>query len=353
MWGRRQRMQVRHKRSNQYESVREVVKKHSAKLLEEKSERMATLKKQVVELAAAQKRLIGRKRIREKKHLSSQMAGLEHQITQIESDRHLEEFVELARPLVEEKNAANHLIKQQQQALFVNIFQSELSVPTFLAHETCIKCQSSLTISATECKQICGACGTTKTYLYCSADYINDEINKTTGYERAPLYKKYLEQFHEATLDPPSSVLSLLYKELSKVHMMIRTKIKPTPISQILRLHGMHCWSHMSQRICKILNAEMVPKLSSGLIGSLVNRFSKVNESFAGVVSETRKKILNFEYLTRQFLMMEDRLDLADCFSLHKTKEVLRNADKTLAMCCDMLIQEGYSAESWKMVKSC
>ena len=353
MWGRRERKQSRsNRRQTPYESVRDSVKKQSNSLVADKPNQLLSLKNELLALKSSYEQSPNdRDNIRHRLHMEAQVLATQAEITRIEEDRHLEEFVERVHPIVE-STVGDHIVKQQKHALFVNLFHSSSSAPTFLPHQLCFRCQSALTVSAVECKDICVVCGLARDFLYCSADYLDEEFTKSIDYERAPLYKKYLLQFHEQAANPPYPVMSLLYQELSKVHMMIKSKIKPTPIAQILRNYGFHAWSHMAQRVCKLLNAEVLPSLSEELIHRLLARFDKVSQTFTLVVKESRKKILNFEYLTHQFLTMENRPDLANCFSLHRTREVLRNADKTLSLCCAVILRSN-TTENWNMTKSC
>lgn len=351
MWGRRNRKQRSRTQAHPYDSVTECIKKHSSCLIRDKTETVSHLKQTLENLREQQRALpfTGR-HLRDRKRLRWEIAEAETELNRIETDQHIEEFVELAAPLLEPID--DYTIKQQQHALFVNLFYGSRSAPSFIDQTHCHQCGAASVLSSSESKDVCVGCGSVRSVLFCPTDYMDEERTKATEYERVPLYKKYLSQFHEDTTDPPVEILAVISEEFSKVHMMVKLKVKPTPVAQILRTHGLHKWSQMSQRICRYLNAEKIAVMSDQLIERLVARFEKVTNAFLGTIQESRKKIMNFEYLTRQFLFMEGRPDLADCFSLHKTREVLRKADQTMALCC-ATIGKIFPSDNWTMSRSC
>ena len=136
---------------------------------------------------------------------------------------------------------------------------------------------------------MCPKCGTSEHLLYCNSDFIQNEEVKNNQYERGPLYHKYLMQFHEDAPDPPTEVINIVYRHLSKVHIMLSSKVKPTPISQILRQEGLQKWTSMAVRIAKTINREPIVKLSTALIDRLVLRFNKITQAFSMTKNKERK----------------------------------------------------------------
>ena len=204
--------------------------------------------------------------------------------------------------------------------------------------EICIICKSKL-FKTCESMLTCKSCGNSRIILDHGIDFINDKyINGSNMlYNRSTLYRKYLMQFHENTQNPPDEVINKIYIHLSKVHMISKYKIRPTPITNILRKEKMQKWVPFANRIAKYMNGEFVVKLDSTLIKVLITRFNKITKVFSEYKMKDRKKIMNFEFLTKQFLLMENRSDLAQWFSCHKTKNVLNYADLNLRKCCDIL----------------
>lgn len=346
---RQEKCKVANKRQiHPYESVKNNIKKHSKWLVVSKSSEIAKIDTM---LQCHQKSISGGLLcIRERRHVESEIKALHGKLEHLVRDINLEEFIEQVRPILNHKQDTNTKTNQQRNALFVNLFHYENSAPSFLDQETCHNCKGSLLISGSDSMAICSACGESNPFLHCSADYMEHESSKVVEYERTPLYRRYLTQFHKDAENPSYDILSVVYNELSTIHMMLSCKVKPTPVTQIMRKYSHHKWAHMAQRLCKFINSEKIPMLSSELIDKLVCRFNKISDAFLETSKQqNRKKIMNFEYLTRNFLKMEGMQSDADCFGLHKSRSVVDNADQILGKCCRHIINNNQACpgESW------
>jgi hypothetical protein len=230
-------------------------------------------------------------------------------------------------------------LSQQKHIIFDSVFRPDTCIATFMTDKTCSVCKIPLSNLPSESVHVCTRCGSTSDYIHCDTDYIEGDIpDRSVIYNRTPLYRKYLSQFHEGVKNPPLTVLDILRMELSKNYCLAGAVIRPTPIIAILKRNKIQNWSWMVGRITRILNGEQVLSLSSRLIQKLVDRFDKINKLTTtqdGV--KDQKKILNFEFLTKQFLLMENEHIISENYHLHKTRSVLCKADTRFRKLCDIL----------------
>ena len=304
--------------------------------------KLKALRRDITVLRSSLVGLRGRTAIRKHRDLLDKIKSKEQEITFLVEDKHIEEFVEQISPLlshaeggegdrveldaVDGSTKTSGIVQQQRQAVFLNLFYRDKSAPCFVDRDVCPACSHNFVLIVQESMNICPNCGLSEHMIYCSADYIQNEEAKT-AYDRRPLYRKYLMQFHEDKPDPPKEVINTVYHNLFKVHIMLASKVKPTPIGAILRQEGLQKWCSMAIRISKIINNEPVVKLSTELIDRLVTRF-------AGITPSDNKKTMNFEYLTNKFLIIELETEKSESFLVHTTRRVLSHADDRLTSRC-------------------
>lgn len=355
MWGARQRDKKRHRANLQsytFDNVKERVKRYSTKLKKQKLEQVTDAKRQIAALLLVNPTLVGRENIHRVRDNMHEIQRLQERIAFVEQDKPFEEFVERVAPLLVNDEADTRTKTQQRYNVFTNLFHQDQRIPSFIEHETCTLCNKDYVYIADECLLTCPGCGGTETVL---SDFDANTVvvadTKNTPYERGPLYTKYLMQFYEHAPTPPPEVINIVYKHLSRVHVMLSTKVKPTPIAQILRNEKLQKWTSFAVRIAKMINQEPVITLTQSLIDRLVDRFNKVATTFATTKTLNRKKIMNFEFLTKQFLHMEQRPDLADWFACHKTRSVLKQADNRLLHCSKILREKDNL--NWHVARSC
>ena len=341
MWGRRKRQCSRKNivGNHSLESIKENIVKTSEALSGNKPSQIKALKREISELRRSLLNLQGRSSIREYRAIDEQITLKRKALKFIVDDKHIEEFVERVTPLLSESKNDSSMIKQQKQTVYLDLFYSEKAVPCFVDRDTCPKCNTDLVTMVQESMNICPTCGLSEHLIYCSADFIQNEEVKNT-YDRGPLYRKFLMQHHEDQPDPPAEVINIVYRHLSKVHIMLTSKVKPTPITQILRQENLQKWAGMSVRIAKIINHEPIVKFSTDLINRLVQLFDDLPSD--------GKKTMNFEYLTNKFLLAEKEAADSEFFKLHKTRIVLSNADSRLNTSC-----EANQRKTWKAKRSC
>ena len=351
MWERRKKRNFKPITCRSVQSIKDTIRLRSQKLKEQKHRQVEKLENEIHKLSVELKSIKGYVNIRKYQTLREKLIEKQNDLDFINKDKHLEEFIELVHPLLLSNSKKDDSItKQQKHILFLNLFHPDKSIPCFIDRDICKKCNVDFINLSEESMNICPSCGHNEHHLFCKSDFIESEDGRKQTYERSPLYRKYLMQFHEDAIDPPTDVLEKIYKQLSKIHIMLPSKVKPTPIIQILRDEGLTKWVPFSIRIVKKINQEPIAKLSDELIDRLVLRFQKITKAFTFTKNKNRKKILNFEFLTKQFLLMENRADISEWFGVHKTRQVLFNADKRLQECCKIINDDTLN---WNTFRSC
>lgn len=352
MWGSRKRDKQRERvlDSHTFEAVKENIKKKSTSLRSSTKSDIMKLQNDINQLQNNLSSLSGRKRVRDYHETLENIRKKNKELEYLSADKHIEEFVELVKPLLSNPTDESTTIQQQRHTVYLNLFYSEKSIPCFVDRDTCTFCNTEYVTLTQESVNMCPKCGNSEHVIYCNSDFIQNEDFKNNPYERGPLYRKYLMQFHESIPDLPDDVINIVYRNLSKVHIMLSSRVKPTPICQILRQEGLQKWAPMAVRIAKIINCEPIVKLSSELIDRLVLRFNKIAQAFSLTKKKERKKIMNFEFLTKQFLIMENRPDLSEWYNLHKTRTVLFSADTRFEKCCKAMKNDELN---WNISRSC
>ena len=295
MWGSRTRHAKRNKKlitQHDFKTVRVNARKKIEDMEIEKTDNIVQLKAKRAKLTTKLPKLLGRKHIRTILEIRSQIDVIEKKLEYYESDLHIAEFVELMQPILNKDGIENTEIKQAKHAMYLKIFYPDKAVPCFSDRDLCSQCHVELKMISNESMVICPACGFSEHLIFCNSDFIDNRNVKNNTYERAPLYRKYLMQYHEDEPDIPAEVINVVYKHLSKVHIMSSSTVKSTPIAQILRQEGYQKYTCKSVRIAKIINNEPIVKMSSELIERLVWRFKRVTAIFTGSKKKNVKKLL-------------------------------------------------------------
>ena len=236
--------------------------------------------------------------LRQKKHLNHQLTSTTHQIKLLENKTTGKNWPEF-RSLADDTYSK----QLQRQTIISNLLQP-ITSPTFLSNQVCSFCLGEMTESVELCILLCQRCGTCQ-----RSEYLLDQLPAQASeyrYSKSKEYQKYLNQFHIDALNPPYSLISLLYRELSKVHMMLNQKIKPIIIANVLKKHGQYVWLPMVHRIYQLVMAIRVPAFSDSLIGRLCCRFNGLTEA--------DKLPFTYENLTSYFLVLENLPEEASCF---------------------------------------
>ena len=351
MWGSRTRHAKRNKSlipTHDYNSVRLNVKRKSTELDIEKANAIKKYTEKKRKLNYDIKQLTGKKNIRKVLRLKVELKQIDEKLQYYDKDLHMAEFVELLQSILYKDDVERIDTKQAKHALYLKIFYPEKAVPCFSDRDTCPICHIEFKMIMTESKVLCPGCGFSELKIFCNSDFIDNKNVKNNTYVRALLYKKFLLQFHEDEPETPRTVKNVIYKHLSKVHIMSSSSVKSTPVAQILREEGLQKHTSKAVKISKDVNGEFVVKLSMALINKLVWRFIVITSISS---NHETKKCINFGYLTNKLLLMEKEYEKAEWFENHKTRTVLKRADERLKQCCSQIDSD--DSTNWAIYRSC
>lgn len=322
----------------------------------------------------------GPQQIQEYLRLRTEGESIKKIIREIEEGSEARMFFERARPLIEhaEQEEANANNDQKREALAMALFHSEKAVPVFIQTDRCVYCHHDLLMCDDESILICPKCKRSTKYLQLSTDHVDvdyvaqdthanhirstltgnvDNMNHLNNkYPKSSLYHKFLMQFSENVPPPPDSVIEAILHELSKVHIMHSYKIQATPIGNILKKKQLKEWAWMSIRISLIIKRkenDPMPIFSEDLIQRLLRRFQKLVEVLKQENFRNGKKVFNFKFLTKVFLLMEGEVNMSELFGNNKTRSVLRRDDKKLGQICKILEKDvTENGFNWKYFRS-
>jgi hypothetical protein len=227
---------------------------------------------------------------------------------------------------------SNDLITSQRQVLYNKIVHAPYS-PVYLSPTHCHVCKTGLQRNSSSATRFCPNClMVTQTIKDSISPIISKKTKRSISYNRCVLYRKYIMQFHVDAICIPREVLDTVAQKLFNIHILSRSKCRPTPIATILRETKHSTWVHHSVRISRLLNQQEPILFTQSIIDRLVRRCQLVER-----VTGKNGKFINFDFLTRQFLYMDQEHHLASLITSHKTKLVLERSENRLRAICDIL----------------
>lgn len=205
--------------------------------------------------------------------------------------------------------------------------------PVYVNGSACLVCKGAMMMDTRQTIRTCTKCAIVSFRLEDSLVPTQAKKAVRLGYyNRCTLYRKYIEQFYEQAPPIPQVVISTICRELFNVHIMCTNKCRPTPVANILRMTNNSQWVSYAVKITRLINNDPPVVFS----GDLINRLHLRCSILSSLDNEDglKCKFMNFEFLTKQFLCMENELQLAQAFHAHKTPEVLHRAENRLADYC-------------------
>ena len=199
MWGSRARGKKRRPGfgNHTFSNVKEGVKWATQRLRKQKRERVIKLKDAITKLTESGSKLTRRRGdIHKRMNIAREIGKLKVELADVMDDKPCEEFVERVQPLLTEDTQEN---RQQCHVLYLNLFHPDKSAPLFVERDICPTCNTEYVMAATESKMICPSCGDTDNLVHSNTEFV-DEAEPTKPapeYERGPVYRKYLMQYHE------------------------------------------------------------------------------------------------------------------------------------------------------------
>ena len=335
------------------------IKRFAKNIQSQKKASLETITKKIKLIEKEASDLTGYENIRKYRDLQNRITILREKQRVEEEDDKLKEFEEILRPLTSvvltnKKRKRNPIRDIKQRAHFNNIFNNVDSSPIFIDREVCPGCGDRLLVLDNESKTICQnrKCGISQNFMYCESDYTTSKPSKTTTYQPVPLYRQFVEQFHEDEKNPPDNIMEAIMKHISHGNETVQGNVKPTFINKFLYDNKMRTWLSMSMRIAKFINNQRIPKFSTELIDRLVERFRCFTNSKCETnhKKDIRKKKEGHNFMTHTFLVMENLHADAECFNRHRTRNILRNAHKRVKKQCSMITNSNLN---WNMKVSC
>jgi len=232
----------------------------------------------------------------------------------------------------------------EQSIIYSSVFGTNYK-PRLLDRSMCLICSTKYIVNTMAAQTYCPSCGVTFSMYEDTLDnqHTRGKIGTTVEtsqrqiYRRPPLYKKFIQQYNEHMPEIPVSIYDTILRELFKTHTFDSSKCRPTPIIAILRKHKYTQWIPYALKISRILNNERSDLyLKEDTIMRLMERF---NEIIAFTKEDKKEKFLNYEFLTHQMLLMDDKVDNAWLFKCHKTEGVYERSMSRLKRLISLLEQ--------------
>ena len=217
----------------------------------------------------------------------------------------------------------------------------------------CIQCNNkNQVIYENNATIICTNCGNIRNIesinFISNNNHTSKDRKRVIAYNRSKLYNEYLMQF-SSTLDKiPDYIIKKIINNLN-LNIKPFHDYKPTPINNIIKKLNLHKYSKYAWKISKIINNETIPVFSETIIKALNERFEILLYYFKKFRNKKdgASKFINFEFLTKQFLHMENELNLASQLTIHKTPKVLYRAEERLKFYCDLINKEPTIKSKW------
>lgn len=233
------------------------------------------------------------------------------------SDLPLKQMCQSILPIAEK-------VQREQEIIFSSMFGSVLKQRRSPNDNyKCARgCNIKNVINTCVAEMYCPGCGNTSSIYENDNEhhFQTDELYRKQIYRRKPLYQRFLQQYNQTVPDIPQNIYDIILKDLFKTHVFSSTKCRPTPIIAILRKHKQVQWIPYALKISRILNNDRRDVyLPDTVIDRLLERFSEI----VTLTNEDKKeKFLNYEFLTHQMLLMDNKPHHAALFKCHKTEGV-------------------------------
>jgi len=197
---------------------------------------------------------------------------------------------------------------------------------------------------------VCTKCGVTGVYhgIYDPINVEEDMYNSSTSTleSRVILYTRFLNQFSSHYCNLPENVMNEISLEL--LRNTSHAPIKASKVAEICRALGYTEYAtHANIRISRMFNKQEPLIIPDHIIRRLQYRFNILQEMFIFTNFTSRRKIINFKYITRQFLLMEGEFSLASQFENLKTARFFEE-DQRMKQLCER-IARNHPNENWRV----
>lgn len=198
--------------------------------------------------------------------------------------------------------------------------------PLFIERNRCLECNSKLFLNHKEAILSCIQCGLTQPNTS-SVKNGPRPVNSRSRYNRLSVCKKSTRQWTKQGPKITKAIMNLVLNHMFGMRTVMNDRMRESAVREIIQKYGPNNMLHSVPKLCKKLRDDKIPEFDDKLADEICERFDAV---LSQKLTQNNRKILNIEYLTRQFLMGEGREDLAACFPNHKTAQVVQSADRDM-----------------------
>ncbi len=304
------------------------------------------------------------------REIDSKLKELEDKINDIETDRHLSEYLFKSMDFIKEidseeyttecnnegeifkyisldsQNNKEEVYKMYMAKCFPE--ESGISVERVKDVYVCKECQGNTVQDTSSGLLICYTCGLTEKFNISELPEWNHAENheyiKPYSYKRTNHFKEWITQIQgrEGT-NVPEEVIQLLIIEIKKERLTDKTLITYHKVKEFLKKLKLNkYYEHIPNIIHKITcNKQLV--ISQELETKLTEMFNEIQEPFEKHCPKTRKNFLSYSYTLYKFFQLLDKNEYLIYFPLLKSREKLFEQENIWRGICKEL--------NWKFIK--
>lgn len=211
---------------------------------------------------------------------------------------------------------------------------------------TCDECEIERVMIPHEGRFVCPECGEC-IFSLIETDMQNqkDSITGKPGYpyKRINHFNEWLAQFQaKENTEIPEKVYQMINKELKKMCFSDLENLSYQRVKKILKnLHLTQYYEHVPYIISKI-NGLPPPTIGQKMENRLRNMFLEIQEPFHKHCPPDRTNFLSYSYVLHKLCQLLELDDFTKCFQLLKSRDKLRQQDKTWEKICEDLLWEYY-----------
>ena len=200
--------------------------------------------------------------------------------------------------------------------------------------------------------KICNNCGSCTTFIEFNENSLSysdiaqlDNTQQLYSYQRKNHFKEWLYQLQAKEVTQiPETVIELLSLEIKKERITSIDEITSERIKKYLKkLRLNKYYEHIPNIINKITNKPAL-KINAELENKLLELFDKIQEPFDKYCPKNRKNFLNYSYTIHKFCQLLEKDEYLVYFPLLKSREKLFEQEKIWKNICKEL--------GWKFIAS-
>lgn len=241
---------------------------------------------------------------------------------------------------VKDTNYISTLGKNELQDKFLFIMDKNYACTKIKARKSilCSICGIEKTLFTTDGCYTCKKCGETEHIVMENENSGNKDTNfekQKYPYKKINHLKEKLNQFQsKENADIPESLYNLIFDELKKQRINPQSTT-PFEIKTILKKNRQtNYYEHLQQIYCKI-TGNLPITLPRDIETKIINMFQSIQESFQKHKLDNRSNFLSYAYVLNKLFLILGFPYHAAFFCLLKSKDKLRDQDKTWCKICN------------------